>query len=292
MPTKKTKNHQPVLLEEVINTIKPKKGETYLDLTAGYGGHAREILSTTQASAVLVDRDENAIAVLQKEFSHNQVELVHLDFLAASTKLQAEKRSFDLILADIGLSSPHIDIASRGFSIQNEGPLDMRMDPRQEYTAADIVNNADKQELTRILKEYGEEPKAKRIAQLIIDARPISTTTQLAQVVAKAWPGYSRVHPATRTFQAIRIAVNDELEQLAKSLPIWEKLLNPGGRLAVISFHSLEDTIVKKYFSDHGGNRYDASLDILTKKPIVGSPHELVFNPRARSARLRVAKRK
>lgn len=292
MPTKKTKNHHPVLLQEVLDKLAPKKGEEYLDLTAGYGGHAREILSKTKAPGVLVDRDENAIKHLRELFSSDQVKLIHLDFLTASKELLASKKSFDLILADIGLSSPHLDNASRGFSIQQDGPLDMRMDQRQELTADTIVNTANLEELTRILREYGEEPKAKRIAQLIVDARPVKRTHQLAQIVSKAWPGHSRVHPATRTFQALRIAVNRELEQLEHALPLWEKLLRPGGRLAVISFHSLEDAIVKKYFSEHGGDRYDATLHILTKRPVVGSTHEIAFNPRARSARLRVAERK
>ena len=186
MPTKKTKNHQPVLLEEVLHTLNPKKGETYLDVTAGYGGHAKEILATTQAHAVLVDRDEEAIATLRELFPSKDVSLVHADFLAASKKLLAEKKSFDLILADIGLSSPHLDKASRGFSIQHDGPLDMRMDQRQDLTAETIVNTTSMQELTRILKEYGEEPKARRIAQLIVDARPVATTKELAQIVSTA----------------------------------------------------------------------------------------------------------
>ena len=246
----------------------------------------------TEAKATLVDRDENAVASLRERFSNTQADIVHSDFVTASKQLLKDKRSYDLILADLGVSSPHLDIASRGFSIQKDGPLDMRMDQKQHKTAADIVNHASESELTHILKEYGEEPKAKRIAKLICEHRPIDSTAQLAEVVSKAWLGYSRVHPATRTFQAIRIAVNDELVQLSEALPLWHALLRPGGRLAVISFHSLEDAIVKQYFSEHGGNRYDATLRILTKKPITASPHELVFNPRSRSARLRSAERK
>ncbi len=292
MPTPKNKNHQPVLLDEILNELKPKKGERYLDLTAGYGGHASEVISVTKAKATLVDRDENAIYELKKRFRLKEAKLVHSDFLSAAKLLVDEKESFDLILADLGVSSPHLDKQARGFSIQKDGPLDMRMDQRQKLTASDIVNNESEAELIRILKEYGQEPKAKRIAKLIIGHRPIQTTHELAQIVSRAWPGHSRVHPATRTFQAIRIAVNDELTQIADSLPLLLKLLKPGGRLAIISFHSLEDAIVKSFFNEHGGNRYDATLDILTRKPIVAQPNEIVFNPRARSARLRVAERK
>jgi 16S rRNA (cytosine1402-N4)-methyltransferase len=292
MPKQKQNNHIPVLLDEVLDTLKPKKGERYLDLTAGYGGHASEILALTESSAVLVDRDENAVAVLTETFESKNINILHSDFLNASTKLVAEGESFDLIFADLGVSSPHLDKRARGFSIKLDGPLDMRMDQRQELTAADIVNSYTEQEITQILREYGEEPKAKRISKLIVENRPIESTEQLAQVVSKAWPGYSRVHPATRTFQAIRIAVNDEIGQLEKSLNLWLKLLKPGGRLGVISFHSLEDVVVKRFFKEHGGDRYDAELDILTNKPLSASEHELVFNPRSRSARLRVAERK
>jgi 16S rRNA (cytosine1402-N4)-methyltransferase len=292
MPKQKQNNHVPVLLDEVLDIVDPKKGETYLDLTAGYGGHASEILKRTKASATLVDRDKNAIVVLQEKFDSKEISLMHDDFLSASTALVEHKKSYDIIIVDLGLSSPHLDNRARGFSIQNDGPLDMRMDQRQEITAATFINNASESELIRILREYGEEPKAKRIAQLIQEHRPFETTQELAKVVARAWPGYSRVHPATRTFQAIRIAVNDELRQLEESLPLWMQLLKPKGRLAVISFHSLEDARVKRFFQEYGGDRYDAQLDILTKRPVSASSHELVFNPRARSARLRVAQRK
>lgn len=292
MPKQKQKNHIPVLMDEVLETLQPKKGESYLDLTAGYGGHASKILSLTRAEAVLVDRDPSAVEELQINFKDENIIIMHSDFLEASKKLVADGQSFDLILADLGVSSPHLDIRARGFSIKNDGPLDMRMDQQQELTAAVVVNTYTEQELIQILREYGEEPKAKRIASLIVEHRPFDTTHHLANIVAKAWPGYSRVHPATRSFQAIRIAVNDELGQLKQSLPLWLKLLNPGGRLCVISFHSLEDAVVKRFFKDHGGDRYDAELDILTNRPLSASENELVFNPRARSARLRASKRK
>jgi 16S rRNA (cytosine1402-N4)-methyltransferase len=292
MPKQKQKDHIPVLLDEVLDTIKPKTGETYLDLTAGYGGHANRILELTKAPAVLVDRDPSAITVLEEKFDSKDVSIMHKDFLQATKDLVDRKESFDLILADLGVSSPHLDNRARGFSIKHDGPLDMRMDQHQELTASVVVNTYSEEELIRILREYGEEPKAKRIANLIIENRPIENTVALANIVAKAWPGYSRVHPATRTFQAIRIAVNDELGQLEQSLPLWLKLLKPGGRLGVISFHSLEDAVVKRFFKEHGGDRYDAELDVVTSRPITASENELVFNPRARSARLRVSKRK
>jgi 16S rRNA (cytosine1402-N4)-methyltransferase len=292
MPKQKQNNHLPVLLDEVLDVLKPKTSETYLDLTAGYGGHASSILSIIKASATLVDRDPSAITELQTTFHDKNITIMHSDFYAASRQLVANGKSFDLILADLGVSSPHLDIRARGFSIKHDGPLDMRMDQQQELTAAVVVNTYSEDDLIRILREYGEEPKAKRIASLIVEHRPFETTQQLASIVAKAWPGYSRVHPATRTFQAIRIAVNDELGQLQQSLSLWLKLLNPGGRLCIISFHSLEDAIVKRFFRDHGGDRYDAEFDILTNRPLSASTNELVFNPRARSARLRAAKRK
>ncbi len=283
-------NHIPVLLREVLETISPKKGESYLDLTAGYGGHANEILKATNATAVLVDRDNNAVEALKKRFvGKSDISIRQLDFLSASQELVNKEERFDIIIADLGVSSPHLDIASRGFSINSDGPLDMRMDQNQALSAGVLVNTYSEKELTRILKEYAQEPKARHIASLIVEHRPFKSTHELANIVSKAWPGYSRVHPATRTFQAIRIAVNDELEQLRQSLPIWLKLLAPGGRLAVISFHSLEDLLVKQFFNEYGGNRYDADLRVLTKKPITAASDELVLNPRARSAKLRVA---
>jgi 16S rRNA (cytosine1402-N4)-methyltransferase len=163
------------------------------------------------------------------------------------------------------------------------------MDQRQQLTAETVVNTFSEAELTQILQRYGEEPKAAQIARLIIGNRPITDTLTLASVVAKAWPGHSKVHPATRTFQALRIAVNDELQLLERSLPIWLELLVPGGRLAIISFHSLEDRLVKQAFTEVSGNRYDAAFRLLTKRPVTASHNELVLNPRARSAKLRAA---
>jgi len=281
--------HEPVLLAEVLRYLDPKAGESYLDLTAGYGGHARAVLERTgdPSLTVLIDRDPNAVKVLGQAFPGAGVR--QQDFLAASRELIAEGRQFDLILADLGVSSPHLNEGTRGFSISTDGPLDMRMDQSQELTAATILNTYSEADLRAILRTYGEEPKAGRIAQEIVQARPLTTTGELAAIAARAWPGRSRVHPATRTFQALRIAVNDELGQLEQGLPLWLDLLTPGGRIVVISFHSLEDRLVKRAFNEAAGDRYDAELLLLTKNPVSAAPSEIVFNPRARSAKLRAA---
>jgi 16S rRNA (cytosine1402-N4)-methyltransferase len=163
----------------------------------------------------------------------------------------------------------------------------MRMDQTQPLTAEEIINFFSESDIEKILQQYGEEPKAKSIARLIVKNRPIHSTTELASMVTKAWPGYHRIHPATRTFQALRIAVNNELDLIRMSLPVWVDLLQPGGRLGIITFHSLEDRIVKQAFNEIAGDTYDAQLKLLTKKPITSNKHELVLNPRARSAKLR-----
>jgi 16S rRNA (cytosine1402-N4)-methyltransferase len=283
-------DHEPVLLQQVLSFLSPKPNETYLDLTAGYGGHAEAVrFMTDNAPAVLVDRDNMAVTYLQKRFVDKNVTIMQSDFLSASQKLAEQGNKYDLILADIGVSSPHLNIASRGFAIKYDGPLDMRMDQSQSLTAETIVNSYSEDDLIRILKQYGEEPRARSIAKAIIAARPIHTTSQLADIVAKQFRGYHKVHPATRTFQGLRIAVNDELMQLEKAIPIWVSLLKPGGRLGIISFHSLEDRIVKKAFTERSGDRFDAELSVLTKRPETADKNELVFNPRSRSAKLRVA---
>ena len=283
-------DHEPVLLQQVLSFLSPKPNENYLDLTAGYGGHAEAVrFMTDNAPAVLVDRDNMAVTHLQKRFVDKNVTIMQSDFLSASQKLAEQGNKYDLILADIGVSSPHLNIASRGFAIKYDGPLDMRMDQSQSLTAETIVNSYSEDDLIRILKQYGEEPRARSIAKAIIAARPIHTTSQLADIVAKQFRGYHKVHPATRTFQGLRIAVNDELMQLEKAIPIWVSLLKPGGRLGIISFHSLEDRIVKKAFTERSGDRFDAELSVLTKRPETADKNELVFNPRSRSAKLRVA---
>ncbi len=284
--------HIPVLLDEVLTYLDPKRGDSYLDLTAGYGGHASKILERTlEAShATLVDRDQFAIDSLKGMEVLKGAEIIHQDFLGASQRLLAEGRQFDLILADLGVSSPHLNTADRGFSIRENGPLDMRMDRSQELTAQTIVNTYSEAELEKLLRDYGEEPKARTIAKWIVEHRPLATTHELAAIIARAWPGSAgRTHPATRSFQALRLAVNDELGLLEAALPKWIQLLAPGGRIAIISFHSLEDRIVKQFFQEHAGNRYDAPLRLLTKKAAVAGAEELVSNPRARSAKLRAA---
>lgn len=286
-------HHIPVLLNEVLQYLQPAKGESYLDLTGGYGGHAGAVLERTQnpEGATLVDRDSNAIAVLRDKFGKSS-DIRQADFLTASQQLSQEGKQFDMILADLGVSSPHLNQASRGFAFSQDGPLDMRMDQSQALTAERVVNTFPAKELAKIIKQYGEDPKAHQIAARIVRARPLKTTQELAKVVAAAWPGYNKTHPASRTFQALRIFVNDELALIEKSLPIWINLLKPGGRLAVISFHSLEDRIVKQFLAEHAGDRYDAELTLLTKRPVEANSDEVVFNPRARSAKLRAAVKK
>jgi len=284
--------HSPVMVNEVLEYLSPSKGEKYLDVTGGYGGHASAVMHRAEnlAEVTLVDRDEQAIDALKKAFDDDNVNIIHSDFLSASQKLVAEGRRYDMILADLGASSRHLDEAGRGFSFLRPGPLDMRMDSRGEVTAASLVNSLNQDELERILAKYGEEPRAKTIAAGIIAARPITSTEQLAEIVEKLTPrrfGRRRIHPATLTFQALRIAVNDELEQIRQALPLWSELLAPGGRLVIISFHSLEDRIVKQFFKENAGERYDTRLSILTKKPITANHTEIVSNPRARSAKLR-----
>lgn len=287
--------HVPVLLEASINVLQPRAGESYLDLTAGYGGHAREFLAKTKAfkNAVLVDRDENAIKSLS-EFTKNGATLMHTDFVSAAKQLIKEGMKFDIVLADLGVSSPQLDLGERGFSFTKNGPLDMRMDSRQTVSAETLVNNSNLDYLIHIITEYGEEPYkiAKRIAEAIVNNRPISSTGQLASLVLSTHRGkWSKIHPATRTFQAIRIAVNNELNLIEDLLPLLPKLLKKGGRVGVISFHSLEDRLIKRFFKEQAVSGYEAELEILTKKPIVGSKYD-VQNPRARSAKLRAALKK
>lgn len=282
--------HQPVLLEQVLGFLAPQKGESYLDLTAGYGGHAEAVIDATKTPdmAVLVDRDPEAVHYLKARFNRGE-RIVKSDFAEACEQGVAGGQQFDMILADLGASSVHFDDAARGFSFSQDGPLDMRMDTTQKLTADDIVNTWPTVKIAKILREYGQEPKASKIADLITKFRPIHTTRELANIVKKAWPGRSKTHPATRTFQALRIAVNNEIVQLKQALPLMTELLAPAGRLVIISFHSLEDKLVKEFLKSNSGNRYDASLHLLTASPVMAGNDELVFNPRARSAKLRAA---
>ncbi len=279
--------HQPVLLNEVLQYLHPRRGESYLDLTAGLGGHADAVLELTRSPrrAVLVDRDPEAIKMLQKKFK--DVDILQTDFLSACNKLAEKGKRFDMILADLGVSSLHLNEGLRGFSFMRPGPLDMRMDSTQPLTAEEIVNTWDQQKIADLLKNYGQERKARAIAAKIVAKRPIHTTDQLAQIVASTYRFRSKVHPATRTFQALRIVVNDELAQIEASLPLMLQLLKPGGRLAVISFHSLEDRLVKQSFAEALGQGYEAEITALTKKPVTAKGDEIVLNPRARSAKLR-----
>lgn len=282
--------HKPVLLEEVLNYLQPKEKESFLDLTGGYGGHAFEVLKKTKSpeKMVLIDRDINAIKYLQKISPDKRVEIRWQDYKSATSDLTRERRKFDMILADLGVSSPQLDIGERGFSFTNEGPLDMRMNQSTGVTAADLVNTLPEQELARLIREYSEEPNAKKIAKAIVANRPLNTTKQLADITATAI-GHRRqkTHPATRTFQALRIAVNDELGQLEQTLRLLPDLMNPDGRLVIISFHSLEDRITKNILKEFSSSGYEAKLSLLTKRPVQGTTD--VFNPRARSAKLRAA---
>ncbi len=287
--------HVPVLLEATLDLLHPIQGEKYLDLTAGYGGHADRFLAKTEnfTGAVLVDRDEFAIATLDR-FKQRGTRLLHLDFVSAAKALYEEGEEFDIVLVDLGVSSPQLDRAERGFSFTKSGPLDMRMDRRLELSAQELVNTASEDDLTRIITLYGEEPRsaARRIAQAIVQHRPLTTTEDLASVILEQHRGKRmKIHPATRTFQALRIAVNDELGQIEQLLPLLPRLLKKDGRVGVISFHSLEDRLVKRYFADQQQSGYEAELSVLTKKPIDGATYD-VHNPRSRSSKLRVAVKK
>ncbi len=282
--------HQPVLLAQTLDVLQPKKSENYLDLTAGYGGHAGKVITIIgdPTLATLVDRDDFAIAALQP-LSKAGARVIKNDYASATAELLEAGEQFDLILIDLGVSSPQLDIAGRGFSFMHDGPLDMRMNQQTGKTAADICNKSSFDELVQILREYGEEPKAHKIAKAIIAARPLRTTSQLADVILSVHRGpWQKSHPATRTFQALRIAVNQELQQLDETLNRLPDLLKMGGRVAIISFHSLEDRMVKRFFKEEAQAGYEAQLQILTKQPISGATED-VHNPRARSAKLRAA---
>lgn len=292
---KKYELHVPVLLEATLDLLTPKEGESYLDLTAGYGGHAEAFLDITKnySDSVLVDRDENAIGKLGR-FSEKGVQLLHTDFVSAAHDLIKEGKKFNLVVVDLGVSSPQLDQDERGFSFTKNGPLDMRMDPRQPISAADVVNTYSPKDLVDILIRYGEEKRgfASRIATEICKKRPLSSTKELADLILSLHRGkWQRTHPATRTFQALRIEVNQELAQVEAILPLLPSLLHQNGRVGVISFHSLEDRPVKQYFKDQSVSGFEAELVLLNKKPIDGATYD-VHNPRSRSAKLRGAVKK
>lgn len=287
--------HVPVLLEATLDLLAPIQGENYLDLTAGYGGHARRFLQATTnfSDSVLVDRDDFAIAKLS-EFEQQGVRLMHTDFVTAAQALVEEGQQFSIVLIDLGVSSPQLDMGERGFSFKNNGPLDMRMDRRQDVSAETLVNTASIDELASIIVKYGEEPYglAKRIAEAIAANRPFKDTQTLADCIKQHHRGkWTKVHPATRTFQALRIAVNQELRQVEEVLSFLPRLLKAGGRVGIISFHSLEDRLVKQYFTEQRDAGFEAELQILTKKPLDGATYD-VHNPRSRSAKLRAAVKK
>ena len=290
--------HRPVMLEEVLAWLKPRSGGIYLDGTIGAGGHGRAILEASGPDGRIIglDRDAAAVASARENLAPfgDRALIMQADYKEAAAVLRNVAPSgVDGALLDLGVSSMQLDQAARGFSFMAEGPLDMRMDQRDSLTAADLVNRLPEQELTRMLFEYGEERYARRIARAIIRRRerdPILTTLALVDVLRGTVPPpylHGRLHFATRTFQALRIAVNHELEDLGTSLRHAAGLLRPGGRLVVLSFHSLEDRIVKHTFRALAAGE-DAEFAVLTKRPLAPSERECAENPRARSAKLRV----
>jgi 16S rRNA (cytosine1402-N4)-methyltransferase len=289
--------HQPVLAAQVVNLLDPKPGEIYFDGTAGYGGHASIIASKVgDGRVILSDRDEAAIHSLQSQFGR-RADIWQLPLSEAANKLQAEDIYPDLILLDLGVSSPQLDQAARGFSFQQPGPIDMRMDTSQKLTAAEVVNHYSEAQLAALIGDYGEEHRAKIVARAIVQHRPFANTTELAAIVRKAAGKSSKIDPATRTFQALRMVVNNELGELVTALPILTKQLAPAGRMVIISFHSLEDRIVKQWFDRQSRGcicppglpvcscGHQATVAKLTKKPLSGELDS--HNPRARSAKLR-----
>ncbi|MGB3200916.1 MAG: 16S rRNA (cytosine(1402)-N(4))-methyltransferase RsmH [Nodosilinea sp.] len=279
--------HVPVLPEAVVDGLNIQPGGRYLDATAGGGGHSRLILAADPTvSLVAIDQDATAIAATQANLAEfgNCVSYWHGNF----AEFKPSGEPFSGILADLGVSSVQLDVGDRGFSFRQSAPLDMRMDPRQDLTAADIVNYWDETELANLIYTYGEERLSRRIARNIVDQRPWQNTTDLAEAIARCVPRsyrYGRIHPATRTFQALRIVVNRELEVLETLLQVAPTWLAPGGRLVVISFHSLEDRLVKHTLKD------SPDFKVITKKPVIADDAEISQNPRSRSAKLRVAER-
>ena len=296
--------HVPVLVREVLATLEPRPGGAYLDCTVGGGGHAEAILEAAgpPSRVVGIDRDPEAIAVARERLGRfgDRVRLVQGDFRELP-RLISELRlgGFDGVLFDLGISSLQLDDPSRGLRFSAEGPLDMRMDRESGGLAArELLHELPEMDLTRIIREYGEERWARQIARGIVNARSqgsLETTRDLAAVVTRAiprrfWP--RRIHPATRTFQAVRIAVNQELTGLEEALEVATGHLNPGGRIAVISFHSLEDRVVKHLFRRLAAPGAVPGVTIITRRPVTPSPEERAQNRRARSAKLRGAERR
>ena len=303
--------HIPVLLKEVLTGLNPHPGQRFIDGTVGAGGHTQAILeaSAPDGQILALDADPAALALAcQRVASYgNRVHFVKANF--SEMVAIASSHQFTPVhgvLLDLGLSSAQLEAPGRGFSFQTEDPLDMRYDPSSSTTATHLINNLSQYELADLLYRFGEERRSRAIARAVVAARPIHTTAQLADVVARAVGGRrgTKIHPATRTFQALRIAVNDELSMLSRALPAAVSLLAVGGRLAVISFHSLEDRIVKDFVRRESRDcicgpeqpvctcKHQATLQIITRKPIIASSREIAVNPRARSAKLRIAERK
>ncbi|MFB6276533.1 MAG: 16S rRNA (cytosine(1402)-N(4))-methyltransferase RsmH [Halothece sp.] len=280
--------HLPVLTNAVIEGLNIKETGHYLDATVGGGGHSELILKTGKnVKLTALDQDKSAIATAKEKLSfadRNQIEFYHINF----ADYHPNGQPFDGILADLGVSSTQLDTTERGFSFQKEASLDMRMNPDQSLTASDIINHWDERNLADIFYQYGEERYSRKIARKIIQKRPFDKTTELASAIALCFPPkqrYGRIHPATRVFQALRIAVNNELDNLKRFLQSSPNWLTPEGRLVIISFHSLEDRLVKHSFREH------PQLEVITKKPITATPQEKQNNSRARSAKLRIAKK-
>jgi len=297
--------HVPVLVDEVVAALAVQDGDIVVDGTFGAGGYTRALLEAGASRVIGFDRDPDAIAAGQSLVSDHRLTLVEERF-SQMDRVLAERGvgSVDAIALDIGISSMQINQAERGFSFQADGPLDMRME-KSGLTAAEYLNAAEEAEIARVLRDYGEEPRARAIARAIVAARPVERTAELAAIVRRAAgfrPG-QKADPATRTFQAIRIHLNAELDELEFGLEAAERALKPGGRLAVVTFHSLEDRIVKRFLRERsganpGGSRHrpvitepDAPTFARVAKPISPSEAELARNPRARSARLRSATR-
>ncbi|BAZ06954.1 16S rRNA (cytosine(1402)-N(4))-methyltransferase RsmH [Calothrix sp. NIES-3974] len=286
LPLVNSFSHIPVLSQQVIAGLQVREGGKYLDATVGGGGHSSLILATANVSLTALDQDQEALNAARQALQKygDRVNFIHTNF----ADYDFPKQEFAGILADLGVSSYQLDQGERGFSFRHRARLDMRMNQQQEVTAADIINHWSEADLVDIFFRYGEENLSRRIARRIVEKRPFETTTDLAEAIASAVPAkyrYGRIHPATRVFQALRIAVNDELRVLERFLSQAPSALIPGGRLVIISFHSLEDRIVKHCF------RESSLLQVITKKPIVANPEEIQENPRSRSAKLRIAER-
>lgn len=297
--------HVPVLYQETLEGLRPAAGGRYIDGTVGCGGHAAGILELSAPDGRLLglDCDPAALAIAQAALERfaGRFRLVRASYTQMAA-VAADFAPVDGILLDLGLSSLQLDDAARGFAFRYDGPLDMRFDPQAELTAADIVNTWPPDKLAEIFYRYGEERHSRRIARAIGAARPLNSTVQLAEIVARAAGGRrQKIHPATRVFQALRIAVNGELEALEMVLPMAVSLLKPGGRLAVIAFHSLEDRLVKDFFRRQARgapddpafdrNNFRPVLKEITRKPITPTADEIARNPRARSAKLRIAEK-